>query len=147
MITEGKIRALNDELTKPMNVHRWRVLESSDPKRFEMISTVQDLQKSLVTKSDNILKHEIMITEKEKIYSELKNILSRQPGPEIDEQIFVYQQTHKDKLKQLHAMDEELDMYREQVSVFKNEILDIDNELKKVNKTWIKQQRKINNYM
>jgi hypothetical protein len=112
-----------------------------------MISTVQDLQKALVTKSDNILKHEIMITEKEKIYTELKNILSRQPGPEIDEQIFVYQQTHKDKLKQLHAMDEELDMYREQVSVFKNEILDIDNEVKKVNKTWIKRQRKINNYM
>ena len=67
----GKIRALNDELTKPMNVHRWRVLESSDPKRYEMISTVQDIQKALVIKSENILRHEVMIQEKEKVYTEL----------------------------------------------------------------------------
>ena len=67
---------LNDELTKPMNVHRWRVLESSDPKRYEMIATVQDLQKALVLKGENILKHESMIQEKEKIYLELKNIIS-----------------------------------------------------------------------
>ena len=139
---QGKIRALNDELTKPMNVHRWRVLESSDPKRFEMISTVQDLQKSIVIKSENIFKHETMIEEKEKIFSELKNILSRQPGPEIEEQIFVYQQTYKDKNKQLIAMDEELDMYRQQVSLFKNEISGIDNEIKKLKKNWIKQNRK-----
>lgn len=143
---QGKIRALNDELTKPMNVHRWRVLESSDPKRFEMISTVQDLQKSLVSKSENILKHESMIQEKEKIFAELKNILSRQPGPEIEEQIFVFQQTYKVKNKQLIAMDEELDMYRQQVSLFKNEISTLDDEMKKLKKNWIKQQRKIQNF-
>lgn len=144
---QGKIRALNDELTKPMNVHRWRVLESSDPKRFEMISTVQDLQKALVIKTETILKHEVMIQEKEKIYSELKNIIARQPGPEIDEQIFVYQQTYKDKNKQLHAMDEELSMYRQQVQIFRSEIADIDDELKKVKKNWMKQQRKMQNFM
>lgn len=142
---QGKIRALNDELTKPMNVHRWRVLESSDPKRFEMISTVQDLQKSLVLKSENILKYESMIQEKEKIFAELKNILSRQPGPEIEEQIFVFQQTYKVKNKQLSAMDEELDMYRQQVALFKEEISTMDDEMKKLKKNWMKQQRKILN--
>ena len=144
---QGKIRALSDELTKPMNVHRWRVLESSDPKRYEMISTVQDLQRALVIKSENILKHEIMIQEKEKIYTELKSIIARQPGPEIEEQIFIYQQTYKDKNKQLEAMDDELDMYRQQVSMFRSEITDIDDELKKVKKTWMKSQRKMQNFM
>ena len=138
---KGKIRALNDELTKPMNVHRWRVLESSDPKRYEMIATVQDLQKALVLKGENILKHESMIQEKEKIYLELKNIISRQPGPEIDEQIFVYQQTYKDKNNQLNSMDDELDMYRQQVSIHRLEITKIDEELKKIKKNWMKQQR------
>ena len=141
----GKIRALNDELTKPMNVHRWRVLESSDPKRYEMISTVQDIQKALVVKSENILRHEMMIQEKEKIYKELKNIIARQPGPEIEEQIFIYQQTYKDKVNQLNAMDDELDMYRQQVSMFRDEINETDEELKKVKKNWMKQQRKIQN--
>ena len=146
MSTElGNFRALNDELTKPMNVHRWRVLESSDPKRYEMISTVQDIQKALVIKSENILRHEVMIQEKEKVYTELKNIISRQPGPEIEEQIFIYQQTYKDKSNQLNAMDEELDMYRQQVSIFRDEINDMDEELKKIKKNWMKQQRKIQN--
>jgi hypothetical protein len=47
-----------------------------------------------------------MIQEKEKIYVELKNIIARQPGPEVEEQVFVYQQTLKDKVKQLRSMEE-----------------------------------------
>ena len=82
-----------------------------------------------------------MIQEKEKIYLELKNIISRQPGPEIDEQIFVYQQTYKDKNNQLNSMDDELDMYRQQVSIHRLEITKIDEELKKIKKNWMKQQR------
>lgn len=72
---------------------------------------------------------------------ELKNIISRQPGPEVEEQILVYQQTLKDKVKQLHAMDEELDMYRQQVGKFKEEINDIEAEIAKIKKRWFKTQR------
>lgn len=39
--------------------------------------------------------------EKEKLYVELKHILARQPGPEVAEQLQIYQQTLKDKTKQL----------------------------------------------
>ena len=138
---QGKVRALSDELTRPINIHRWRKLESSDPQRFEMISTIQNMQKAIMTKTEDIAKHEQMITEKEKIYTELKLVIARQPGPEIEEQILVYQQTYKDKAKQLAAMDEELAMYRQQVSVFKEEIAEIDGETKRVNKMWVKQQQ------
>ena len=37
-------------------------------------------------------------------------------------------------------MDEELSMYRQQVAVFKEEIAMIDNDIKRVNKQWVKQQ-------
>ena len=33
-----------------------------------------------------------MIQEKDKLYVELKNILARQPGPEVAEQLSVFQQ-------------------------------------------------------
>eukprot|EP00644_Phytophthora_capsici_P011802 jgi/Phyca11/106436/e_gw1.12.65.1 len=36
-----KIRALSEELDHPLNVHRWRKLVGSDPKRFEMIRKLQ----------------------------------------------------------------------------------------------------------
>jgi hypothetical protein len=54
--------------------------------------------------------------EKEKLYLELKNILARQPGPEVAEQLSLYQAGLREKTKQLKAMASELNMYRMQVS-------------------------------
>lgn len=45
-----------------------------------MISTVQDIQKNLMIKSEKIMKYEMMIKEKENIYTELKKMIARQPG-------------------------------------------------------------------
>lgn len=135
---QTKTRALDDELQRPMNVHRWRVLESSDPKRYEKICQIQALQLQLIGKSDEVVQNELLIQEKEKIYIELKNIISRQPGPEVEEQILVYQQTFKEKGAQLKAMDEELDMYRQQVGLFKDEIVRLDATMAAVKKKWFK---------
>lgn len=137
-----KVTALNEEITKPINVHRWRALQSTDPNRCEMISTIKDLQNSFLSKSENIFKHEKMIKEKEIILTELENILASQPGPEIEGQIFVHQETYKDKIKQLAALDEELNMYRQQVSLLTNDISDTNEEMKKIKKKWMKQLKK-----
>jgi len=72
---------------------------------------------------------------------ELKNIISRQPGPEVEEQVLVYQQTLKDKNKQLAAMNEELDMYRQQVASFKEEILSLDKDMAQCKKAWLKSRK------
>lgn len=40
-----KCRALEDELASPMNIHRWRKLEGSDPEALEMLQKIQLLQK------------------------------------------------------------------------------------------------------
>jgi len=134
-------RALADELEVPMNVHRWRILESSDPKRYEKVLQVQQLQKQLIEFSDKVTQIDLLIQEKEKIYVELKSVIARQPGPEVEEQLLVYQQTLKDKVKQLTAMDQELAMYMEQVGKFKEEIADIDSEMTRIGKKWMKQRR------
>lgn len=142
LLTEQtKSRALLDELAQPMNVHRWRVLESSDPKRFEKITQIQSLQKQLINKSDDITRNDLLIQEKEKVYSELKSIIARQPGPEVEEQILVYQQTLKDKNKQLNSMNEELSMYRQQVSSFKEQLSEIDYQMTKTKKKWFKTKK------
>ena len=48
-----------------------------------------------------VVEKELLIQEKEKLYVELKQILSRQPGPEVAEQLQVYQQTLKEKTRQM----------------------------------------------
>lgn len=40
-----KIKALEQEMTTPMNVHRWRELQGKDPDKMELIDKVQTLQK------------------------------------------------------------------------------------------------------
>lgn len=96
-----RCRALEEELENPMNVHRWRKLEGSDPSTFELIQKIQALQKRLIAKTEEVVQKELLIQEKEKLYTELKHILARQPGPEVAEQLSIYQQTLKQKTKQL----------------------------------------------
>lgn len=40
-----KVKALEEELQSPMNVHRWRKLEGSDPQVLELLKKIQLLQK------------------------------------------------------------------------------------------------------
>jgi len=84
LLTEkNKVKALNDELENPMNVHRWRKLEATDQENFERILKIQTLQRRLIAKTEEVNEKENLIREKEKLFMELKNILSRQPGVEI----------------------------------------------------------------
>jgi wyosine [tRNA(Phe)-imidazoG37] synthetase (radical SAM superfamily) len=46
-----KVTALSEELENPMNVHRWRKLEGSDPATFELIQKIQTLQRRLIAKT------------------------------------------------------------------------------------------------
>ena len=105
-----KVTALSEELENPMNVHRWRKLEGSDPATFELIQKIQTLQRRLIAKTEEVVEKGLVIQEKEKLYVELKNILARQPGPEVAEQLSIYQQNLREKTRQMKAMASELNM-------------------------------------
>ena len=84
-----------------------------------MLQKIQTLQRRLIQKTEEVLHNipvsdwdyliiflqvvekELLIQEKEKLYMELKHILARQPGPEVAEQLQIYQQTLKEKTKQM----------------------------------------------
>ena len=70
-----RCRAMEEEMENPMNVHRWRKLEASDPSAFELIQKIQLLQKRLIQKTEEVVQKELLIQEKEKLYAELKRIL------------------------------------------------------------------------
>lgn len=88
-----------------------------------MVQKIHTLQRKLIQKTEEVLaaipvsihqlhnsnapiqvvEKELLIQEKEKLYMELKAILQRQPGPEVAEQLQIYQQTLKEKTKQMKA--------------------------------------------
>ncbi len=50
-----KVKALSEELENPLNVHRWRKLEGSDPVAYEeLIQKIDLLQKRLIKKSEQV---------------------------------------------------------------------------------------------
>ena len=137
-----RCRALEEELENPMNVHRWRKLEGSDPSTYELILKIQTIQKRLIAKTEEVVQKELLIQEKEKLYTELKHILARQPGPEVAEQLSIYQQTLKQKTKQLKALASELNMYESQISEYKFDIDKLNRELGEVKNKYFMQKKK-----
>merc|ERR1712028_308346 len=120
-----KVKALCEELENPMNVHRWRKLEGSDPPTYEMIQKIHMLQKRLIAKTEEVVEKDMLIQEKEKLYVELKNILARQPGPEVAEQLSIYQQNLRDKTRQMKAMASELNEYKDEIERLNRELMDV----------------------
>lgn len=51
----------------------------------------QTLQKRLIKRTEQVVEKDLHLQEKEKLYMELKLILSRQPGPELALQLSTYQ--------------------------------------------------------
>lgn len=130
---ENKVKALESELETPINIHRWRTLESSDPKTKEMILIVHTLQKQLIDKRKEESTKCDLIGEKEKIYIKLKIALSKQPGPETDQQLSDFQEKLKDKSLSLRYMTTEMSMYKAQAEEYEYSINGLDHGLKSVN--------------
>ena len=137
-----KVKALSEELENPNNSHRWRKLEGSDPGTYEMLQKIQALQKRLIAKTEEVVEKDLMIQEKDKLYVELKNILARQPGPEVAEQLSVFQQGLRDKTKSMKAMASELNMYQAQINESKFEMERVTRELQDVKRKYYEQKRR-----
>ena len=57
--------------------------------------------RSILDLPPQVVEKELLIQEKEKLYMEMKQVLQRQPGPEVAEQLQIYQQSLKEKTKQM----------------------------------------------
>lgn len=83
-----------------MNIHRWRKLSGSDPSTFELITKIQTLQKRLIAKTEDVVEKELVIQQKEKLYKDIKEVLQRQPGPEVIEELRVVKEAVKVKVRE-----------------------------------------------
>jgi len=119
-----------------MNVHRWRKLEGSDPQTYEMITKAHKLQKTLIRKTEEVAAKDGLIQQKEKLYVELRAILARQPGPEVAEQLNLYQANLAEKTKQLKSMTSELNLHRQQVGNLKVDADSLSSKIGAVKKRY-----------
>jgi chromosome segregation ATPase len=142
LLERTKVKALSEELENPMNVHRWRKLEGSDPAMYELIQKVRTLQMRLIAKTEEVVSKDMEISEKERLHKELTAVLEKQPGPEVMEQLEQYQETFAAKMKQMKAMQSELQTYQAQVCDYKDEIDRLTRELQEVKKKYFDQKKR-----
>merc|ERR1711977_644111 len=139
---KAKVKALSEELENPMNVHRWRKLEGSDPATYELLQKVKTLQSRLIHKSEEVLEKDQLMMEKEKAYTALKTVLARQPGPEIAEQVVLYKDNLSQKSRQMRAMVQEVSTYQAQVNEYKDEVSRVNRELQQVKRKFFEQKKR-----
>jgi len=138
-----KVKALSEELENPINVHRWRKLEGSDPHAYEMVQKIQILQKRLLLKSEEVVKKNTIIREQENRQLEIEKTLARKPQEErIAEQLSSYQNDLRKKSKQMKAMASELNMHQTQVNEYKREIEKLSTELHNTKRKYFEQKRR-----
>ena len=137
-----KVKALSEEIENAMNVHRWRKLEGTDPELYELITKIHTLQRRLIGKKDDVTTRQQQLEDLEKRYEALKKALARQPGPESQEQLGMYQKTLTEKNRQMRNMEHELAVYRAQVSEYKYEIDRLTRELSDVKQKYFSQKKK-----
>ncbi|KAM9348951.1 cilia- and flagella-associated protein 58 [Symphorus nematophorus] len=141
LIRERMRNSVLEEQLKPINIHRWRRLEGSDPGKYELIQKVQSLQKRLIAKTQELEERELLLQEKEKLYVELKHILARQPGPEAAEQLQQCQWTIRERTKKLKALIAELRMLDSKMNEYKSENQCLANELANIKKKYLSQKK------
>merc|ERR1712039_507786 len=137
-----KVKALSEELENPMNVHRWRKLEGSDPAMYELIQKVRTLQKRLIAKTEEVVAKDLNIQEKEHLHKDLTGVLEKQPGPEVFEHLEMYQENYGAKMKQMKAMKSELTTYQAQVGDYKDEIERLTREVQEIKRKYFDQKKR-----
>ncbi|KAJ3332380.1 hypothetical protein HDU76_000416 [Blyttiomyces sp. JEL0837] len=137
-----RVKVLEEELENPMNIHRWRKLSGSDPTTFELITKIQTLQKRLISKTEEVVEKELIIAQKEKLYREVKEVLQRQPGPEIVEELRIVKDAVKAKMRECKSLASELNMYHAQINEYKYEIERLNHDLQDIKKKYFEQKRR-----
>ncbi|XP_068600277.1 cilia- and flagella-associated protein 58 [Brachionichthys hirsutus] len=141
LLRERSRNSVLQEQLKPINIHRWRRLEGSDPSKYELIQKIQSLQRRLIAKTQELEERELLLQEKEKLYVELKHILSRQPGPEAAEQLQRCRWTIRERTKKLQALIAELRFLDSKMNEYKSENQHLANELADMKKKYLSQRR------
>ena len=93
-------------------------------------------------KSEEIVEKDQIVNEKDKLYIELKQLLARYPGPEVAEQLSIYQQNLKEKTQALKSMAAELNMFQAQAGEYKYEIERLNGELGEVKRQYYETKRR-----
>ena len=139
---QTKNSALKNQLSIPINIHRWRKIEATEPEKYEKIIKIQEIQKRIVEKNEQIKKQEIEIQNKEKELFEYKNIISRHAYNNTEEDIKKFKNTIKEKTGNMKQMIFELKNAQDNIKKLNVEIELIQSQINRYEKNYFEKRQK-----
>nr|XP_033339390.1 cilia- and flagella-associated protein 58-like [Megalopta genalis] len=138
-----KVMALEEEVQTPLNIHRWRKLEGSDPSKFELLKKIQILQKRIIRMASELVDREKQIKDTEKLYMNLREILSNHPGPQVTVSLNKTQKALRERGKKMKCLLAEVSMYEVQVGEYQVGLDRMSGEISELKRKYYTQKRLI----
>ena len=110
-------KALEENLERPQNIHRWRSIQAVDPDKYLLMEKVADLQKRVIKKDDVVAKKSVEIESLQKLVYDLNKIISRVPSPELSNQVEILKSTDEQKNDGLKSLESEVMVYKSELNI------------------------------
>lgn len=135
---KSKVITLKDELGRPFNIHRWRILEFQNPTKFDKVKTIQKMQKSLIENADEIAGKEREMRDVESSYLHSKRIINRQPQiAELRQEVIMFKATFGDKQTHMQKIEVEMNLTKRNVEKLRGKLKSLDSEREEMKSMWI----------
>eukprot|EP00804_Cyclotella_cryptica_P022440 CCRYP_015086-RA/>CCRYP_015086-RA protein AED:0.29 eAED:0.82 QI:0/0/0/1/0.5/0.33/3/0/858 len=125
----GKNQLLAIEVGRPINLHRWRHIQNSDPVKWSLIEKVHKLQKQVISSTDRVASQSSIIESKKKLLAKLKHEVSNQSSVEsIKSQLLRLKSNYQELNKEIKVNDLELQQMVEKAECLKGEVLQLEKK-------------------
>ncbi|XP_054004933.1 cilia- and flagella-associated protein 58-like isoform X2 [Hylaeus anthracinus] len=138
-----KVMALEEEVQTPLNIHRWRKLEGTDPSTYELLMKIQILQKRVLGMASAMIEKEKKIKDTERLYMNLREILSKHPGPHVAISLNKTQKALRERGQKMKCMLAELSMYEVQIGEYRVDMDRMNGQMSELKMKYYAQKRKL----
>lgn len=104
LLTQGKVRALEEELETPMNVHRWRFLEGTNPEAAQMIKMTHVLRSKYMIKMAALQRYQMELKRIEQMLGTIQKHINQTSVNEHQDALNYFEQIYRQKNKQLQIL-------------------------------------------
>ncbi|XP_030757675.1 cilia- and flagella-associated protein 58-like [Sitophilus oryzae] len=136
-----KCTALEQEMQNPLNIHRWRKLEGSDPEVLDLLQKIKILQKRLINQATQAVEKERQLKEAERLYLNLRKVVAKQPGPGLQDQLTKTQRALKARSDRLKCMVSELNMTELKSAEYKADLQKVTEQLAELKRKYLEEKK------
>ncbi|XP_068625385.1 cilia- and flagella-associated protein 58-like [Battus philenor] len=136
-----RVRALEEALETPLNVHRWRKLQGTDPEIVTLTHKLRLTQKKVLAQSETLVLKERELKETKNLYGAVKDMLALQPSPEIQQTLCHTQRALAQRTTKMKCLVAELGMRENQVTDLRRELDRVNGDLNSFKQKYYEMKR------